>query len=271
MIERGSEHHQPIARHSPVRRHQSRELPQIRCWLPDRTPPCPCPTRPLPVLPQRPPPVPPLDPPGTRSRPSSGFRTGPYAEFSFELPMANSAAIRLAKHHCARVFQTLDRGRIIRRNNFLQDCSIHSRSHASRVINVCRRNQHPCIAAALFHSRHSTSILPACANARLARQRQVNIQFCVALLDPSIKSRASSRAEIFFEDRRKLLRDLAARPVGRHHRLNHLAALEKTVWPLPGACADRLAYQHRSSTSSLNSEWTLLTPLPSSCALNPCA
>src|SRR5271167_2248216 len=33
---------------------------------------------------------PPLEPPGTRSR-ATGFRTGPYAEFSFELPMANSS------------------------------------------------------------------------------------------------------------------------------------------------------------------------------------
>src|ERR1700678_2830910 len=33
---------------------------------------------------------PPLEPPGTRST-ATGFRTGPYAEFSFELPMANSS------------------------------------------------------------------------------------------------------------------------------------------------------------------------------------
>src|SRR5271155_6146587 len=33
---------------------------------------------------------PPLEPPGTRSG-DAGFRTGPYAEFSFELPMANSS------------------------------------------------------------------------------------------------------------------------------------------------------------------------------------
>src|SRR6202046_1370529 len=33
---------------------------------------------------------PPLEPPGTRSK-ATGFRTGPYAEFSLELPMANSS------------------------------------------------------------------------------------------------------------------------------------------------------------------------------------
>src|SRR5271170_8005873 len=39
---------------------------------------------------------PPLDPPGTRSR-APGFRTGPYAEFSFELPMANSSQLVLPR------------------------------------------------------------------------------------------------------------------------------------------------------------------------------
>src|SRR5580693_5160381 len=39
---------------------------------------------------------PPLDPPGTRSS-ATGLRTGPYAEFSFELPMANSSQLVLPK------------------------------------------------------------------------------------------------------------------------------------------------------------------------------
>src|ERR1700691_410775 len=39
---------------------------------------------------------PPLEPPGTRSR-ATGFRTGPYAEFSLELPMANSSQLVLPK------------------------------------------------------------------------------------------------------------------------------------------------------------------------------
>src|SRR5271154_3788774 len=39
---------------------------------------------------------PPLEPPGTRSR-AKGFRTGPYAEFSFELPMANSSQFVLPR------------------------------------------------------------------------------------------------------------------------------------------------------------------------------
>src|SRR5271170_6093901 len=39
---------------------------------------------------------PPLDPPGTRSG-ATGFRTGPYAEFSFELPMANSSQLVLPR------------------------------------------------------------------------------------------------------------------------------------------------------------------------------
>src|SRR4029077_18516650 len=37
---------------------------------------------------------PPLDPPGTRSM-ATGFRTGPYAEFSFDPPMANSSQLVL--------------------------------------------------------------------------------------------------------------------------------------------------------------------------------
>src|SRR5580700_12005197 len=37
---------------------------------------------------------PPLEPPGTRSS-AIGFRTGPYAEFSFELPIANSSQLVL--------------------------------------------------------------------------------------------------------------------------------------------------------------------------------
>ena len=39
---------------------------------------------------------PPLEPPGTRSS-ATGFRTGPYAEFSFELPMANSSQLVLPR------------------------------------------------------------------------------------------------------------------------------------------------------------------------------
>src|ERR1700719_4278014 len=39
---------------------------------------------------------PPLEPPGTRSG-ASGFRTGPYAEFSLELPMANSSQLVLPR------------------------------------------------------------------------------------------------------------------------------------------------------------------------------
>src|SRR5580658_386312 len=39
---------------------------------------------------------PPLEPPGTRSS-AAGFRTGPYAEFSFELPMANSSQLVLPR------------------------------------------------------------------------------------------------------------------------------------------------------------------------------
>src|ERR1700723_485836 len=39
---------------------------------------------------------PPLDPPGTRSK-ATGFRTGPYAEFSLELPMANSSQFVLPR------------------------------------------------------------------------------------------------------------------------------------------------------------------------------
>src|SRR5580693_126407 len=39
---------------------------------------------------------PPLEPPGTRSR-ATGFRTGPYAEFSLELPMANSSQLVLPR------------------------------------------------------------------------------------------------------------------------------------------------------------------------------
>src|SRR5580658_1388317 len=39
---------------------------------------------------------PPLEPPGTRSI-AAGFRTGPYAEFSFELPMANSSQLVLPR------------------------------------------------------------------------------------------------------------------------------------------------------------------------------
>src|SRR5436305_11325644 len=38
--------------------------------------------------------LPPLDPPGTRSR-SCGLRVGPNAEFSVELPMANSSRLVL--------------------------------------------------------------------------------------------------------------------------------------------------------------------------------
>src|ERR1700677_1500929 len=37
---------------------------------------------------------PPLEPPGTRSS-ATGFRTGPYAEFSFELPIENSSQLAL--------------------------------------------------------------------------------------------------------------------------------------------------------------------------------
>src|SRR6516162_5556961 len=39
---------------------------------------------------------PPLDPPGTLFK-ATGFRTGPYAEFSFELPMANSSQLVLPR------------------------------------------------------------------------------------------------------------------------------------------------------------------------------
>src|SRR5580698_8548277 len=39
---------------------------------------------------------PPLDPPGTRSV-STGLRTGPYAEFSFDDPMANSSQLSLPR------------------------------------------------------------------------------------------------------------------------------------------------------------------------------
>src|SRR5271155_3930414 len=39
---------------------------------------------------------PPLEPPGTLSR-AAGFRTGPYAEFSFELPIANSSQFVLPR------------------------------------------------------------------------------------------------------------------------------------------------------------------------------
>ena len=39
---------------------------------------------------------PPLDPPGTRPG-AAGFCTGPYAEFSFELPMANSSQFVLPR------------------------------------------------------------------------------------------------------------------------------------------------------------------------------
>src|ERR1700722_11153926 len=39
---------------------------------------------------------PPLDPPGTRSS-ATGLCTGPYAEFSFELPMANSSQLVLPR------------------------------------------------------------------------------------------------------------------------------------------------------------------------------
>jgi hypothetical protein len=38
--------------------------------------------------------LPPLDPPGTRSS-ARGFSTGPYAEFSFDEPMANSSQFSL--------------------------------------------------------------------------------------------------------------------------------------------------------------------------------
>src|SRR2546426_42317 len=39
---------------------------------------------------------PPLEPPGTRDR-SRGLRTGPYAEFSFDDPMANSSQLTLPR------------------------------------------------------------------------------------------------------------------------------------------------------------------------------
>src|SRR6476646_4211270 len=39
---------------------------------------------------------PPLEPPGTRAR-SRGLRTGPYAEFSLEEPIANSSQLSLPR------------------------------------------------------------------------------------------------------------------------------------------------------------------------------
>src|SRR5271163_4792178 len=47
---------------------------------------------------------PPLEPPGTRSS-ATGLRTGPYAEFSFEDPMANSSQFvfpRITAPACSR-------------------------------------------------------------------------------------------------------------------------------------------------------------------------